>query len=125
MGHAGAAQFFRRVRSRDAGWHDTHVLRQGGTDSTASHGWDGGKPGRIALPWKADAVAGGSVALTQDRPGKPWATLQSLAAVPLTAPWSGGYRIRRSIAMVEQKQPGMLSRGDICASRWRSMRRPT
>ena len=89
------------------------VLRQGGKDSTASHGWDGGKPGRIELPWKAGAAAGGSIALTQDGPGKPWVTLQSLAAVPLTAPWSSGYRIRRSIAMVEQKQPGMLSRGDI------------
>jgi uncharacterized protein YfaS (alpha-2-macroglobulin family) len=90
------------------------VLRQGGADSTASHGWDGGKPGRIELPWKAGAAAsGGSVMLTQDGPGKPWVTLQSLAAVPLTSPWSSGYRIRRSIAMVDQKQPGMVSRGDI------------
>jgi uncharacterized protein YfaS (alpha-2-macroglobulin family) len=89
------------------------VLRQGGADSTASHRWDGARPGRIELPWNAGAAAGGSVALTQDGPGKPWVTLQSLAAVPLAAPWSSGYRIRRSIAMVEQKQPGMVSRGDI------------
>lgn len=89
------------------------VLRQGGADSTASHGWSGGKPGRIELPWKPGPALNGSVTLTQDGPGKPWITLQSLAAVPLVAPWSSGYRIRRSIAMVEQKQPGMVSRGDI------------
>ncbi|MDB5758966.1 MAG: exported extracellular alpha-helical protein, partial [Burkholderia sp.] len=89
------------------------VLRQGTEDSTASHGWAGGKPGRIELPWKAGASLNGNVTLTQDGPGKPWITLQSLAAVPLTAPWSSGYRIRRSIAMVDQKQPGVLSRGDI------------
>jgi uncharacterized protein YfaS (alpha-2-macroglobulin family) len=89
------------------------VLRQGGVASTASHGWADGKPGRIALPWKAGAAGNGSVTLTQNGPGKPWVTLQSLAAVPLAAPWSSGYRIRRSSAMVEQKQPGVLSRGDI------------
>ncbi len=89
------------------------VLRQGEADSTASHGWAGGKPGRVELPWKAGPSTNGSVTLTQDGPGKPWITLQSLAAVPLTAPWSSGYRIKRSIAMVDQKQPGVLSRGDI------------
>nr|WP_314624589.1 MG2 domain-containing protein [uncultured Noviherbaspirillum sp.] len=89
------------------------VLRQGGADITASHGWAGGKPGRIALPWKDGPSPGGSLSLTQDGPGKPWVTLQSLAAVPLTAAWSSGYRIQRSIAMVDQKQSGTLSRGDI------------
>jgi hypothetical protein len=89
------------------------VLRQGGADSTASHGWSGGKPGRIELPWKPGPAVNGSVTLTQDGPGKPWITLQSLAAVPLAASWSSGYRIKRSIAMVEQKQSGTVSRGDI------------
>ena len=89
------------------------VLRQGEADSTASHGWAGGKLGRVELPWKAGPSTNGSVTLTQDGPGKPWITVQSLAAVPLAAPWSSGYRIKRSIAMVDQKQPGVLSRGDI------------
>ena len=89
------------------------VLRQGGTDSAASHAWADGKPGRIELPWKTAASANGSVTLTQDGPGKPWVTLQSLAAVPLAAPWSSGYRIKRSVTMVDQKQAGVLSRGDI------------
>jgi len=104
------------------GGRTTVALRQGGNvsgngdgdaSSTASHGWAGGKPGRIELPWKAGAALNGNVTLTQEGPGKPWITLQSLAAVPLTAPWSSGYRIRRSITMVDQKQPGVLSRGDI------------
>lgn len=90
------------------------VMRQGGSETAASHAWAGGKPGRIDLPWKAGASGSGDgVTLTQDGPGKPWVTLQSLAAVPLAAPVSSGYRIKRSVAMVDQKQPGVLSRGDI------------
>ena len=91
------------------------LLRQGGADSTASHAWDSAaKAGRIDLPWKPGAPASGDgVTVTQDGPGKPWVTLQSLAAVPLAAPLSSGYRITRSIAMVDQKQPGSVSRGDI------------
>jgi uncharacterized protein YfaS (alpha-2-macroglobulin family) len=91
------------------------LLRQGGADSTASHAWtSAGKAGRIDLPWKPGAPASGDgVTVTQDGPGKPWVMLQSLAAVPLAAPLSSGYRITRSVAMVDQKQPGSYSRGDI------------
>ena len=89
------------------------LLRQGGTERVASHAWSGGA-GTIALPWKAAAPRpDDAVILTQQGPGKPWVTLQSLAAVPLKAPFSSGYRISRQTEMVEQQTPGVISRGDV------------
>jgi hypothetical protein len=55
----------------------------------------------------------GSLTLRQLGGGKPWATVQSLAAVPLKAPLSSGYRIARTVTPVEQKVKGAWSRGDI------------
>ena len=40
-------------------------------------------------------------------------TLQSLAAVPLKAPFAAGYQLSRSVTPVEQAQAGRYSRGDV------------
>ena len=45
--------------------------------------------------------------------GRPWLTVQTLAAVPLKAPLFAGYRITKTVTAVERKQPGVWSRGDI------------
>jgi uncharacterized protein YfaS (alpha-2-macroglobulin family) len=45
--------------------------------------------------------------------GKPWLLLQSLAAIPLKAPVSRGYEIKKSLSAVEQKTPDRWNRGDI------------
>ena len=45
--------------------------------------------------------------------GRPWLTLQSLAAIPLKQPVSTGYKITRSVTPVEQKTAGVWSRGDV------------
>ncbi len=45
--------------------------------------------------------------------GKPWLTIQSLAAIPLKEPFSSGYRIKRTLIPVEQKQKNQWSQGDI------------
>ncbi|MEO8298664.1 MAG: MG2 domain-containing protein [Burkholderiales bacterium] len=66
--------------------------------------------GTLSLPWPAQP---GPLNVTQQGSGKPWLAVQSLAAVPLTAPLAAGYRIERSVTPVEQKQPGRLSRGDV------------
>jgi uncharacterized protein YfaS (alpha-2-macroglobulin family) len=66
--------------------------------------------GVLNLPWPAQPA---SLQVTQQGTGKPWLALQSLAAVPLTAPLAAGYRIERSVTAVEQKQPGRYSRGDV------------
>ncbi|MBE2261483.1 MAG: alpha-2-macroglobulin, partial [Burkholderiaceae bacterium] len=71
-----------------------------------------GLPGNpLLLPW----AAGGNEQLTVSHQGagKPWMTLQSLAAVPLTMPFNAGYQISRSVAPVEQAVPGKLSAGDV------------
>jgi uncharacterized protein YfaS (alpha-2-macroglobulin family) len=64
------------------------------------------------LPWPA---AGGKETLTvaQQGSGKPWLTLQSIAAVQLKAPFAAGYQIKKTITPVEQATAGKYSRGDV------------
>jgi uncharacterized protein YfaS (alpha-2-macroglobulin family) len=44
--------------------------------------------------------------------GKPWVTIQSLAAIPLKQPFSSGYTIKKTLTPVVQKTKGKWSRGD-------------
>ncbi|KXU92645.1 alpha-2-macroglobulin [Caballeronia megalochromosomata] len=62
----------------------------------------------VMLPWSA-----GSLTLTQDGTGKPWATIESLAAIALKAPFAAGYRIAKTVTPVDPAVKGVLSRGDI------------
>ena len=57
--------------------------------------------------------AGGTVEARQQGSGRPWFTLQTLAAVPLRAPLAAGYRITRSVSAVERRTPEAWSRGDV------------
>ncbi|MFH1146694.1 MAG: MG2 domain-containing protein [Pseudomonadota bacterium] len=45
--------------------------------------------------------------------GKPWVTVQSLAAIPLKGPFSSGFKIKKSYLPVEQRQPGKWTSGDV------------
>jgi alpha-2-macroglobulin len=45
--------------------------------------------------------------------GKPWATVQSLAAIPMKAPISTGYKIEKTYVPAEQKKKGQWSKGDV------------
>lgn len=45
--------------------------------------------------------------------GQPWLWVQAQAAVPLAQPVSAGYRLRRTVTPVQQRQPGRWSRGDV------------
>jgi uncharacterized protein YfaS (alpha-2-macroglobulin family) len=70
---------------------------------------DGGKSvWDFAWPRKQDTLA-----LAHDGTGKPWAMVQSRAAIPLKQPLFTGYRIARSITALEQKEKGRWSRGDV------------
>ena len=53
-------------------------------------------------------AARADLALAHDGTGTPWATVQSLAAIPLTAPLSTGYRVERSVAPVQQRTAGQV-----------------
>lgn len=66
--------------------------------------------GRLALPWPVGAA---TLNVVQEGSGKPWLTVQSLAAIPLKAPLSAGYTIARSVVAVEQKDKSKWSRGDV------------
>ncbi|AMO22582.1 MG2 domain-containing protein [Ramlibacter solisilvae] len=54
-----------------------------------------------------------SLAVTQQGTGKPWLTIQSVAAVELKSPFFAGYQIRKTITPVEQAVAGKWSRGDV------------
>ena len=68
------------------------------------------------MPW---AKAGkGQLSVTQQGTGKPWLTVQSVAAVALKAPFSAGYTIKKTITPVDQADKSMFgvgqySRGDV------------
>ena len=99
-----------------AGFEKTPV--SGTTSATLAgsrfdHAWkpdDDTKPFHERLPWPAQPEP---LKVTQDGDGKPWITLSSIAAIPLKAPLSSGYKVTRSVAPVQQKTPGQWSRGDV------------
>jgi len=67
-------------------------------------------PSTLLLPWPEGPAR---LTLRHLGGGKPWATVQSLAAVPLASPVSSGYRITRSVTPIEQKNKPGWSRGDV------------
>lgn len=82
-------------------------------EQVVTHAWkpdDGNKTFLQRLAWPE---AKQNVGIAQDGTGAPWVTLQSVAAIPLTAPLSSGYRITRTVAPVQQQVAGQWRRGDI------------
>ena len=55
----------------------------------------------------------GTVLMEHRGGGSPWVTLRSVAAVPLKAPLSSGYAVRKTMVPVEQKVQNKWSRGDL------------
>jgi uncharacterized protein YfaS (alpha-2-macroglobulin family) len=68
------------------------------------------EPQLLSLPW---ATAPGSLQVTHAGSGKPWLMVRATAALPLKAPLSTGFTVRRSLVPVEQRQAGKWSRGDV------------
>jgi len=74
------------------------------------------KNNAMFLPW---GTAGGKelLAVTHEGAGKPWLTLQSVAAVQLNAPFSAGYSIVKTVTPIEQANKslpaGQYTRGDV------------
>ncbi|MBS0390831.1 MAG: alpha-2-macroglobulin [Proteobacteria bacterium] len=67
----------------------------------------------LFLPWAGSQ----QLSVTQRGPGRPWLTLQSVAAVPVRESFSAGFAITRSITPVEQANKdlpaGSYTRGDV------------
>ena len=73
--------------------------------------WSASPQGKDShFPWPAKRE---DLSLTHQGTGKPWATLQSLAAIPLKEPLSSGYKIKRTVIPMERKDNNAWSRGDI------------
>jgi uncharacterized protein YfaS (alpha-2-macroglobulin family) len=82
-------------------------------------GWPGGRAdapgGRADAPGGREGAPGGrgDVVVEHEGTGQPWATIETRAAVPLTAPLGTGYRVTRTVTPIEARAPGRLSAGDI------------
>src|SRR6185295_11603901 len=86
----------------------------GATLVTAHHDLDWGTTpagGAFTLPWPSDG--NGDLVLAHGGAGRPWATIQTRAALPLTAPLTAGYRITKTVTPVESRTHGTLSRDDV------------
>jgi alpha-2-macroglobulin len=76
-----------------------------------SHAWGSApKGGSLMLPWPKGTE---TLTVSHTGTGKPWATIRSMAAIPLKEPLSSGYKIRKTLAPVSQKESGRWSRGDV------------
>jgi hypothetical protein len=68
------------------------------------------------LPWSTTATKD-TLNVTHQGPGKPWLTLQSVAAIQLKEPFNAGYQIKKTITPVEQANKslpaGSYTRGDV------------
>jgi len=62
------------------------------------------------LPWPSQRE---TLSVRQEGNGKPWVTLQSIAALPLKEPFSSGYKVVREVSPVQQQVKGKWSRGDV------------
>ena len=66
------------------------------------------------LPWQnAPGSKPETLAVQQQGSGKPWATIQALAAVPLKTPLSAGYSVQKTVTPVQEAVKGKISRGDV------------
>jgi alpha-2-macroglobulin len=80
-----------------------------GAASTPTPGWSNN---RMDLSWpKASGLQ--TLSVTQQGTGKPWLTVQSLAAVARDQPLFAGFQVRKTVTPVEQAVKGRYSRGDV------------
>ena len=109
--------------SEQVDWRNVHALKAGQTIEQGRGLGTPALPGQLvgntlSLPWPAGGTS--ELTVAHQGTGKPWLTLQSLAAVPLLAPRTAGYQIRKSVALVDATGPnaspgadGAYTRGDI------------
>lgn len=85
------------------------VTRLSVADQTQRKDWKDPAASTLDFAWPA---AAGTLQLAHEGSGKPWAIVQSRAALPLREPFSSGYRVQRTVTPVEQAVPGQWTRGD-------------
>lgn len=90
------------------------VLRDArGLETARAVDWTAaGRGGSVELAWPEDRRQA-QIGLAHDGTGKPWVTVQTLAAVEAKAAQSAGFRLERLLEPVQVRQPGAFSRGDV------------
>jgi uncharacterized protein YfaS (alpha-2-macroglobulin family) len=79
--------------------------------ATVEYRWPGqAGAAPLSLPWP---TAPADLVVEHQGKGQPWASLQTLAAIPAGAPRNFGYRVTRTVTPVEEKEKGKASRGDL------------
>jgi len=78
---------------------------------TDSLNWAKDPAGReISFPWPK---AKEKLQISHKGSGSPWATVRSLAAIPLRQPFSSGFTIKKTLTPIEQKIKNTWSKGDL------------
>jgi len=73
--------------------------------------WKASPKGKVSpFSWPAEKA---DLTISHLGAGKPWVTIQSLAAIPLKEPLSSGYRIQKTVTPIQRKAPDRWSRGDV------------
>ena len=127
LGSLAIDRFSQKFESVAVSGQSSVVLRErGGREQVRTQQWPGvdqtaGTNQLIAsnaaspalqLDWPADR-ANAMLAISHDGSGKPWATIQTLAAIELKQPLNAGFRIERSVVPVTTRTAGQYSRGDV------------
>lgn len=87
------------------------VTRYALSSASSTTDWNASPKGNSFLfPWPTQRE---ELSIFHQGMGKPWASIQSIAAVPLKGPRSSGYKIKKTISPIERKDPKRWSRGDI------------
>jgi hypothetical protein len=90
----------------------TTALRYG--TQTESVRWLDRNEAEVKLPWQEGALP---LSVNHGGGGAPWVIVRATAAMPLSAPLSTGFKIKRSVTPVDQRQAGRWSRGDVARVR--------
>ena len=68
---------------------------------------------RQLMPWPAKPSTNDTLRIMHEGAGKPWATMQVLAAVPVKEAVANGFRVTREVTPMQEKLTGKVSRGDV------------
>jgi hypothetical protein len=83
----------------------------GGTEFTPGISPVLGGPGKVVLlPW---TTGSGTLTVQQAGSGAPWVMVRALAALPLTAALSSGYKIAKTVTAIDRQHPDRWTRGDV------------
>jgi uncharacterized protein YfaS (alpha-2-macroglobulin family) len=113
LGSLAIDNFSRRFENDKVDGQSAAVVRDAkGVEQARAFDWPpaGAGQGRMDLGWPAGR---GTLALAHAGGGKPWATIQSLAAIPVRTPFAAGFKVEKKVEPVKVRTPGVLTRGDV------------